>query len=199
MSMHLFHFVFFIRNGRRKQNLIGNKITLQLMKFIPTVSISSFPLSFLPFNFSFCFCIKVIQEHILSSQMVINYYHYYPPNCPSNLDYELPCPFNPETHVSVQSTISELPPSCCLCLSLELLLCWASWLYPPILLAFFSSHFSFSFYLLSGRFSQFFLFPCCWIYYFSYCLLIFQSSFLVSKFSCVLTYCLCCMVAILSF
>lgn len=101
MSMHLFHFIFFIRNGRRrKQNLIGNKITLQLMKFIPTVSISSFPFSLLPFNFSFCFCIKVIQEHILSSQMVINYYHHCPPNCPSNLDYELSCPFNPETRVS---------------------------------------------------------------------------------------------------
>lgn len=165
MSMHLFHFVFFIRNGRRrKQNLIGNKTTLQLMKFIPTVSISSFPLSFLPFNFCFCFCIKVIRAHSLSSQTVISYYHPPPPTAPAIWTMNCHVHLIQKLMSPVQGTVSELP-NC--------------WLLPPavsaslsgiavmlgllvgssILLAFFSSYFYSSFYLLSRRIFSVFSFP----------------------------------------
>ena len=88
---------------------MGNKITLQLMKFIPTVSFSSFPFSFLPFNFCFCFCNKVIQAHSLNSQMVISYYDHHPPTAPAIWTMNCCVHLIQKLVSPVQGTVSELP------------------------------------------------------------------------------------------
>lgn len=130
------------------------------MKFILSVFTSSFPLSFLPFNFSFYFCIEVIHGHSLSSQMIMllqKNSNLDFENCPAHLIWKLMSP--------VQDTISELPncrflpPAVSAFLSrIAVLLGFLDesfhWLnfFPFLFLSFSLSI------LLSGRFSQFFLF-----------------------------------------
>lgn len=162
------------------------------MKFILSVFTSSFPLSFLPFNFSFYFCIEVIHGHSLSSQMIMllqKNSNLDFENCPAHLIWKLMSP--------VQDTISELPncrflpPAVSAFLSrIAVLLGFLDesfhWLnfFPFLFL------FLFLFYFL-GDFLNFFFLPCCWIYYF------YRSIFNIPKIIFILWISLCYTICVL--
>lgn len=164
------------------------------MKFILSVFTSSFPLSFLPFNFSFYFCIKVIHGHSLSSHMIMLLQK----KQQSGL-WKLPCLFNLETHVSSSRynlwvTQLPIPPSCRLCLSVQNC-CFAglpgrvlplSQFFPLPISIFFSFYFTsweifsiFSFCLAVGFIIS------------TVAFLIFQRSFLFSEFPFVILFVFC--------